>query len=719
MRLTDLTATARPEGNQIELTWNDPGAVRVVRRRLAYPEIPVPGHPAEGIVVADSDAEVGAPARLEILVDGRRRVVDTGLAAETVYYYAVFPHSGTPPSYDEEPANRVSAMATGCYDFAGLLHRLLPAIYHRYDTVLPEQVAAKDAVAAMDPVDRGRGQLRRFLDLPGGQLDQIYSAVRSLPDLIDVQRVDGRLLPLLAQWIGWRIDHRLGFLDQRAEIRNAPDVYRTIGTVPGVQATVLRITGRGSRTKEFVDNVALTNRPERLNLWLLRRLGGSWDSDHPELLSLDDSYGGLATVVTTGADTVLCYSTVKAGRQDLWQKIHTQTGWIGSEPVTTRPGVDRDPALAVQGDVLWLFWATYDDRSGWRMDYRTRLPRPPGGNDATADPDQSPGYLWSGVQTLTAGPEDIVERRSPAVQVDGSGALWLFWRERSAVGWTLRYNRFTGQPWAPTVEGAKDFPAGDGKDPRVESDVSLAFRPAGPGRPARICVLWSRQENVPGQPGQSRWRVVSRTKDGTDFADADWGGVVPLPVEDVTQHDREPSALIDADGALTVFWSSTRDGSWSVWQASLDLNAHSWGTPTRVTGGSFSDRWPLACVLAGEVVLTYRSNRALTYRSARYATTTVDGRYSGATTLRTTNAVQIAQRGSYDDFTVYTYDAGRTDADLYARDTVGIFLDASKAADQSAEAGSDRLRRALPEFLPATARAVLLPPSRESGPTDG
>lgn len=716
MTLHRLAATASPEGNQIEVTWEQPdqGAVRVLRRLLAYPETaePEPGSPC--VVVADSNPAVGAPAQLEVLPDGRRRVVDTGLVAETVYYYRVFPYTGTPPTYEAVPAHRVSAMATGRYDFGSLLYRLLPAIYHRYDTVVP--VPARDpAGTAMDPVDLTRGQLRRFLELPGGQLDQIYSAVRSLPDLIDLRRVDGRLLPLLAHWIGWRTDNRLDLHRQRAEIRNAPELYRTIGTLPAVAATVLRITGWSSRIKEFVDNVAFTNRPERLTLWLARHDGGSWRfGDQP--LSLDEAYGGRPAVVTDKAGVRLCYATRKAGRHDLWQKVHSSAkGWTGSGPVVSRPGVDQEPAAAIQPDAFWLFWTAYDERAGrWRIDFRT----------------QAAGH-WSEIQTLQAGTDDIAERRAPAALVDATGTLWLFWLERSSTGWKLRYNCFTGRPWVPTADAAKDFPDDGRTDPRVESSVSVLFRPPRSGDPAaafrRIWVLWSRRERVPDAPEQTRWRVVSRFKNDTDpSVVSDWGPLAALPVEDERHHDHEPSVLVDAQGNLTAFWSSTRDGSWSIWQASIDVTTHTWGPPTAVTGPPFSDRSPLAFDLAGEVVLAFRSTRSVSYRSAMYqATTTSDRRYSGSPTLRTTNTAQIALRGNYEDFTTYTYDAGppggRTDADWYAQDTIGIYPKTGTADRAAVAAGRDRLRQTLLEFLPATNRAVLMVPARdrEVEETDG
>ena len=87
-------------------------------------------------------------------------------------------------------------------------------------------------------------------------------------DLHDLEKVDSRLLPLLAQWIGWQIDHRVETDVQRNDIRNAPHLYKSIGLIPTVEATVKRLVGWESRTKEFVHNVFRSNQPERLNLWM-------------------------------------------------------------------------------------------------------------------------------------------------------------------------------------------------------------------------------------------------------------------------------------------------------------------------------------------------------------------------------------------------------------------------------------------------------------------
>ena len=82
------------------------------------------------------------------------------------------------------------------------------------------------------------------------------------------------------------------------------------------------------------------------------------------------------------------------------------------------------------------------------------------------------------------------------------------------------------------------------------------------------------------------------------------------------------------------------------------------------------------------------------------AAETVDSRYAGSLTADTGNAALRAARGSFDDLGSYIYDTGRTNDDLYARDTIGVYV----------PAGSDTTRaaRILREFMPVTDRALFI-----------
>ncbi len=710
MAVAELVASARPEGNRVDLSWTNPDeatlpGMRIVRRAGAYPTTPIPGLASDGVVIADSDPVVGAPAPI-IRRGDVYGVADTGLRAEAVYYYRLFPYAGSPPSYELDPVQRISAMATGPYRFAALMRELLPGIYHRYDTVIPARVLDPAIVAAMSPEDRERGQLSRFLELIGGLFDQQYSAVRSLRDLHDPQRLDGRLLPLLAEWIGWRPDFHIGHDRQRREIRDAPAIYHAVENVATVEATVRRISGWETRSKEFVDNVAASNRPERLNLWLATDQGAGFEVAR---LSLDHAFAGRPAVASVAGADRLVYHTRKNGRWEIWQKVRTGgagSDWQGSEPVVRRAETtETDPVVAVQGATAWLFWSAFDAATGrWRIDFR---------REAAAG--------WTAIETFRDGAADVADRRAPAAVVDGDGALWLFWLELVGDGWVLRHHRFTTDPWAPTPAGAVDVP--DGPDMRVEADVFVVARPPQPTDPPgpfrSVGLLWARHDPVPGDPGQSRWRVTARFKNGLDPADVgDWTGLFQLPPGDPLDHDREPAAVVDGEGSLQVVWSATRDGSWSVWRSRLDAATGGWSPALPVTGAPFSDRSPVVLDLDGGTAIAFRSNRSVEYHSEVYrGTETVDRRYSGATTVLTGNGAKSALRTRFDDFGTYTYDTGpaggRTDDDWYGRDTLGLYLEPDTLDQAAQSAARARLRRVLPEFVPLTDRTVFV----SGGPT--
>ncbi len=188
------------------------------------------------------------------------RVVDRGrpgapLSAGTIYYYTAF----LGPRRTFSRRTQASALATG----TGRHHLFasLPAIDQRRDTTLPQP----SAVAA---ADAGRGQLERFLATVDVHADMLAGLVDGLRDLRSPHRIDARLLPALAGLVGWRLKDVLDEEQQRNEISFAPEVYRTIGTVPNIAAIVNRLTGWDTRVREFARHIVLsfdTRRRETLD----------------------------------------------------------------------------------------------------------------------------------------------------------------------------------------------------------------------------------------------------------------------------------------------------------------------------------------------------------------------------------------------------------------------------------------------------------------------
>ncbi|MEV0293911.1 hypothetical protein [Nocardia sp. NPDC050710] len=666
MRLVHIAATADPAGNRINLSWDfpesaPPGAgVRVVRATIGYPLTP-----DDGVTVAE-----GA---------GLRTAHDSALHGEQTYYYAIFPFTGTPARFEPDPGNRISATATARYDFAHQMYDLLPSIYRRYD-------ARSD-------------RLRRFLDLPGAQFDQLYSLTRAALRLTEVDSVDAALLPLLAQWIGWRTNFGLPIDRQRTEIRHAPWLYRINGVIPALDATVTRVTGWPNRTKEFVHNVARTNRPERLNLWSVRRAAdGTWAA--PALLSVNDAYEGRPVVVSLpDSSRLLIFHTHRRHGWDIWGKRFVDDSWQPSEPIVDRPGIDRHPSVARQGDRMWLFWETYIDSEQNAVEGIWRIASSIGTDRG-----------WSPVELFG---DPATERRLPATVADNAGGVWLSWLERDTGGWSVRYNRHDGTRWQ--LAEPATMPADGGDQPRVQEDPVLLFHPSsGAGR---LFLFWTRRE--PGGPaGGTRWTVAYRSKQSLDPAVADWSPIRVLPRAGAGEfHDREPAPTALAGNEIELFWSSTRAGGWSVFRSVLDTGAFTWAPVERVTATPFSERAPVAVGSGSNTTLVFRSNASLrpddllvsdnTFDGAR----TLDQRYAGTTTVDTGNAGKLSLQGSFEDFQTYTNDSGvagvRSDGDRIARDTVGLFLTPTVAESEQIDLAISRLRSVLGEFLPVTTRAVI------------
>ncbi|WP_030939942.1 phage tail protein [Streptomyces sp. NRRL S-646] len=560
MRLGHLAAGAGT--NRVDLSWTNPDPegfpdIRVVRRIGTHPV-----RPDDGVIVAEGR--------------GLTTAADTGLPGETVHYYALFPFKNTlPADTAPDPYHLLSAMPTEPYGFAERLYGSLPALYRRYDT--------------------DREQLRRFLELPGDELDRLYSLATASLALTDPGRVDGRLLPLLADWIGWRTDYTVPVAAQRTEIRAAPRLYQSVGTLPALGATTARLTQWPSRNREFVHNVARTNQPERLVLWSRLRDGaGQWSE--PVFTSSDHAYDGRpAGIVLPDGTAEIFYHTDPGHGWEIWTKQWTADGWQASRPVVSASGSDKHPAAARQGDRLWLFWQRYDPRLGrWRLWSTTRT----GGQLA------SPAPLF----------DDEVERTQPAAVADGSGGVWLFWLESGELRWA----RNDGNEWRRGT-----VPAGE---PPVHDDVFVLHHPVAP----RLWVLWaSRQE---------RWTVAYRTKQSLDPAAADWSPVRTLPKAAPTDHDRQPAALPSGNG-IELFWSTARHGAWSVDRATLA--GTTWSLTGTVEGGPYNHRGPLALPLPpNQVLLAHRSHQG----------------EPGTTTVDTRATAKLALQGSADDFQTYTPD---------------------------------------------------------------
>jgi len=668
----DLTAVAHPQGERIDLTWTispggpAPTSVVAVRRLGSHPETPTDGTLVEPVAV-------GPPGP-----DGVRcTATDTGLRGGTVYYYTLFPpqdpeENKIDASVTARLHHRTAAMATSPYGFAERMYRLLPAIYRRYDTV--RSLAAADSEHA---------QLRRFLDLPGTQLDALYSLVRAGLDLHDLDRVDGRLLPLLSQWIGWPTDDERSVGRQRADVRHAPWLYPAVGTIPAMEAMATRITGWPCRARERIDQVARTNTPARASLWSMLRDGeGRWGGR--EHVSLDSAVTGRVVALDEGEGSLtLVYHTDRDGPAHIRAKVRvmkpTGAEWEPSYPLVGTAGDHRRPTAALHEGERWVFWERRDtsDHAGTpicRIWYRA----------GDAEPTELP----------KAGPTG-----SLPTAVTADEALWLIFLRDGEPQWL----RHTGADWGDPVAVPPD-----GGSPVIVQDDMVGLGPP-IGSPGPLVLFWSTRE--PGPGGSTRWTVHYRVRASVDPDTDDWSAVGTLPGPDtgIDTQDREPAPRwIDAT-TIELFVSSTRRGTWDLYRTVLhldgpDVDAHRWDPVEPVAAPAPGAPAPTTARRAPAVagpLLVFRSAEPPPFTSDLYGTRLALRPPLGATTTVDTRAGVAAARQTFGDVLSYTPATGRV-----AENVIVLYLAPPTGTDRDERRRTlARLRAELPTFMPV-ARSI-------------
>ncbi len=591
MALEALVATPHPDGNRIDLNWDFPGdrnyiGVRVVRRPGSYPLSPDDG--VTLLTAADF-----------------KSAVDSGLKSEQVYYYMLFPYETNPPVFEVDLQNRVAAMATADQDMPGYMMSLLPAIYHRYD--------------------KDRQQLESFIELFGGQLNQFYSYASATADLQNLDKVNGHLLPLLAKWIGWKTDHKLEFSAQRAELRHAPTLYKSVGLLPTVEATVKRNSGWECRSKEFVHNIMATNMPPRLNLWSkLRDNLGVW-SEPPDLLSLDYAYEGKpASTVDNNGIRWLFYHTRRKNLWEIWYKTSPMTclplslqaqlqdGVIAAELLQTlnQAGLDITPAAVITFQPAVAAWEIADVQTYIiEQRYNELL-----AFHATAEL----GAMAPSLPLIVGDNTYVYKYPSVAQQ---ALELWLFWSAYDAQQdhWQIQYRRRSAAQWldiapaGPNPELDNPFAEGGVYDPLPQRQMPQAIvdgsdrlwlfwlehdgnvwrlrfnrRDGGvwqtpvsylnggidPGimrdlsvafdsalPDERIYLFWSRMAET-STLGQMRWELAYDVKLDLALNDLNWNGVQSLPKNLPDDNYQDREPCVVLNGAdVEVFWSSNRNDS--------------------------------------------------------------------------------------------------------------------------------------------------------------
>ena len=548
MYVKEIKAEPNACGGQINLSWKNPSkdefpnfkGVKIVRRERRFPEASPPQF--------SSDIKNFFYDGTLIYNGTEESFSDKELHGETVYYYTFYTYDDnadpTKVRHFTNRASRIAAMATSNYGMGDKLNDLIPAIYKRYDTIYAEP-------GTVAPEDEQKGELQRFMEILGGQLDLIRSFIAGTRKFLDLDRCDGSLLPLLGQWIGWQTNPSLDLNSQRNEIRYAPELYKTVGIAANLRAFVNRLTNWDSQIKEFVHNVFVSNEPEQLNIWSQKLVNGNWCD--AELVSLDFAYSGApSSFVDSNRRPWLFYHTKREGNRDsyrkkridqwdIWYKIFDQGKWSPGYRVTRSETIDKYPsALQASSGNAWLFYSSHDSNT-WNI--KTKILAV--GRDATrAQLISQRGELFP-----------LTDGSTLVINVDGAIKTVVTFRSADFINIgnatcaevVAALNRYVPSLTASEENGKIQLisnTVGEGSSLIIDLDASTAALSLGFGA---------------GFPN-------------------------------VLQSDMEPTAFEDDTGHIWLFWSSHREGNWDIWYNKS--NGISWGIEQRLISDLTADREP-------------------------------------------------------------------------------------------------------------------------------
>ena len=597
----------------------------------------------------------------------RVEVLDVGgvpgaLMPRRTYYYQLF---GAPLSEGE--TLRATATATEGYGLNKVLYDSLPEVYRRHDVVTRLPGPGSDTVPEASA--RG-GQLRRFLDLFGLPLDSLRGSAEGLQDLRDLDTVDARFLPLLAKWVGWDLSFDVGIPLQRNELKAAPRVYRSVGTVPGLRALVSHYTGWFTQVAEFSQHILRATHAPQRNLFATTEAGGAWRGidDAAAVLGFpvgNDSTNGV------GKEPARLVGTV--GPFALRPGMELGLAVDGGPPAGVRFGAAdfRDLRAATAEEVAAVLSATLSEVTA-RADAGGRLELA----SNTVGPESSLRIVAPATSLVTL---ESSPGGRPSVRLDAVQRLHLFYETREESRRELHHKALVEGAWRDAHPVAFAAPA-----PRASPAAAvlpdgrlwLAFveHPDTPGSRPRAVLGTPRPATPARLLGQQRppftlfpntrlrlggnFGTEDFTVRETDYADVK-RATAPEVAAAMNAQLNAVNALSQPDGTLRLETVATGDAAWLEVQLSASTTARAlgfgprnafgrghwdevleWGAPLEVgtpPDGFHSDVYSLADT-GGAVSVFWASHRQGQWRL-------VSSRWDERVWFATTSGVSV-RRGS-------------------------------------------------------------------------
>lgn len=212
-----MTAVSRDFG-ELTITWRTPSGAWD-RLRLTRDSTGFAPRADMGTILIDSP-KAGAPTSYDDL---------SGLSQGKFYYYTVWVRATLDQQWRR--AGDVIGLVTQNWGYSSRMYQLIPGVYRDRDMDTPSYRLY------------GRGDLDRFLSIPGFEADHIRTEYETLKWVNDPAKVSGGLLPLMALQYGFGYEGELGMRLARQQMKNAIYIYKHKGTQFGIEALASVLTG--------------------------------------------------------------------------------------------------------------------------------------------------------------------------------------------------------------------------------------------------------------------------------------------------------------------------------------------------------------------------------------------------------------------------------------------------------------------------------------------
>jgi hypothetical protein len=232
------------------------------------------------------------------------------------------------------------------------------------------------------------------------------------------------------------------------------------------------------------------------------------------------------------------------GNMDIYYKKSTNGGasWTANQKLTSTSGVSRNPALVINASGhLHLFW---EDNT-------------PGNYEIYYKKSTNGGASWTANQRLTS-TSGVSE--CPAVAVNSSGHLHLFWAENTPGNYEIYYRKSTNGGTAWTVSKRLTFTSGVSKNPAVAVNSS-----------GHLHLFW--KDNTSG--GEEIY--YKKSTDGGTTWTANQRLTYTAGVSDL------PAIAVDSSGYLHLLWQDNTPGNYDIYYRKSTNGGTSWVTSQRLT----------------------------------------------------------------------------------------------------------------------------------------